>query len=71
VFGSVATQIVKMKNLEFQPNTHIDAVYYNGENVNLFRIQVDVTLGDLKHQLTRFNGRVNHHDKKRVTGVEY
>jgi hypothetical protein len=60
-----------MKNLEFQPNTHIDAVYYNGENVNLFRIHVDVTLGDLMHQLSLLNSRINHRDQRRVTEVEY
>jgi hypothetical protein len=38
-----------MENLEFQPNIHIAAVYYNGGNANLFRIHVDVTVGGLKH----------------------
>jgi surfactin synthase thioesterase subunit len=71
VFGSLATQIIKIENLEFQPNTHIVAVYYNGGNANLFRVHVDVTLGDLKHQLTQLNGRVTHHDQRRVTDVEY
>jgi hypothetical protein len=60
-----------MENLEFKPNTHIAAVYYNGGNVNLFRIHVDVTLGDLKHQLIQLNGRVNHRDQRMVTEVEY
>ncbi|KAK2422680.1 hypothetical protein QL285_033193 [Trifolium repens] len=60
-----------MENLEFQPNTHIAAVYYNWGNANLFRIHVDVSLGDLKHQLTQLNGRVNHWDQRRVADVEY
>ncbi|KAK2427777.1 hypothetical protein QL285_026336 [Trifolium repens] len=60
-----------MKNLEFKLNTHIAAVYYNRGNVNLLRIHIDVTPGDLKHQLTQLNGRVNHCDQRRVTEVDY
>jgi hypothetical protein len=60
-----------MENLEFQPNTHIVAVYYNRGKTNLFRIHVDVTLADLKHQLTQLNGRPNFRDDRRVTDMEY
>ncbi|KAK2414869.1 hypothetical protein QL285_037407 [Trifolium repens] len=42
----------------------------NGKS-NLFRIHVDVTLVDLKHQLSQLNGHLNSHDVSRVTGVEY
>ncbi|MCH97337.1 hypothetical protein A2U01_0018331, partial [Trifolium medium] len=34
-------------------------------------IHVDVTLADLKHQLSQLNGRLNCHDARRVTDVEY
>ncbi|KAK2404898.1 hypothetical protein QL285_054200 [Trifolium repens] len=60
-----------MEKLEFKSNTHIVVVYYNGGNVNLFRIDVDVTLGDLRHQLTQLNGHVNHRGQRKVTDVEY
>ncbi|KAK2381140.1 hypothetical protein QL285_068772 [Trifolium repens] len=40
-------------------------------NVNLFRLHVDVSLGDLKHQLIQLNGCVNHRDQRRVTDIEY
>ncbi|KAK2390602.1 hypothetical protein QL285_064125 [Trifolium repens] len=46
-------------------------MYYNRGNINLFRIHVDVTQGDLKQQLTQLNGHVNHRDQRRVTDVEY
>jgi hypothetical protein len=55
------------ENLEFQPNTQIVAIYYNGGKKNLFRIHVNITLGDLKHKLTQLNGRVHHRDQRRVT----
>jgi hypothetical protein len=54
----------KMENLEFQPNTHLAAVYYNGREANLFRIHIDITLGDLKHQLTQLNSRCHYRDKE-------
>jgi hypothetical protein len=38
-----------MENIEFQPGTHLAAVYYNDGEPNLFKIHIDVTLGDLKH----------------------
>jgi hypothetical protein len=41
-----------MENLEFQSNTHIVAVYYNGGNANLFMIHIDITLSDLEHYST-------------------
>jgi hypothetical protein len=55
VFGLVPNQLSKMKILEFQHTTHLAAVYYNGGKINLFRIHIDVTLDDLKHQLTQLN----------------
>jgi hypothetical protein len=60
-----------MENLKFQTNTHLPAVYYNREESNLFRIHVDVTLGDLNHQLTQLNSRFHFQDQRRVTEVEY
>jgi hypothetical protein len=48
-----------MKNLEFQLDTHLAAVYYNGGEPNLFRIHVDVTPSDLKHKLPQLNGRLH------------
>jgi hypothetical protein len=60
-----------MKNLEFQLNTHLAAAYYNEGEPNLFRIHVDITLGDLKHQLIQFNSRCLSLDQRRVTDIEY
>jgi hypothetical protein len=36
--GTVTTQLIKMENLEFQPNINIATVYYNGGKANLFRV---------------------------------
>jgi hypothetical protein len=59
-----------MENLEFQMNTHLDAVYYNDNQ--LFRIHiVDVTLSAPKHRLTKVNGRLHWRDDSRVTNLEY
>ncbi|MCI41585.1 hypothetical protein A2U01_0062818, partial [Trifolium medium] len=52
-------------------NTHLVAVYYNNEKPNLFRINVNVTLCDLKHQLDQHNGHLNCRDASRVADVEY
>jgi hypothetical protein len=41
------------------------------ENPNLFRIHVDVILGDMKHKLTQLNGRLHSRDQRRVRDVEY
>jgi hypothetical protein len=60
-----------MKNLEFQHNIHLAAVYYNDEKSNLYRIQVNVTLGDLKNQLAQLSGRLHFRDQRRATDVEY
>ncbi|KAK2458085.1 hypothetical protein QL285_005284 [Trifolium repens] len=60
-----------MENLEFQPNTHLAAVYYKGGEANLFRIHINITIGDLKHQLTQLNSRCHYRDQRRVTDVEY
>ncbi|MCH82446.1 hypothetical protein A2U01_0003252 [Trifolium medium] len=34
-------------------------------------IHIDVTLADLKHQLSQLNNRLNYRDARRVTDVEY
>jgi hypothetical protein len=57
--------------LEFQKNTYLVAVYYNHRKSNLFKIHVDVTLDNLKHQLSQFNGRLHTGVARRVTDVEY
>jgi hypothetical protein len=44
------------------------AVYYNHEKSNLFRIHVDVTLSDMKHQL---NSCLHFRNQRRVTDVEH
>jgi hypothetical protein len=71
VFGSVTTQLRKMKNLEFQQNTHLIAVYFNEGEPNLLKIHVDITLDNLKHKLTQLNGRRHSRDQRWVTDVEY
>jgi hypothetical protein len=48
-----------MEILEFQQNIHLATVYYNDGLQNLFRIHVDVTLADLKHQLSQLNSRLH------------
>ncbi|MCH98213.1 hypothetical protein A2U01_0019213 [Trifolium medium] len=58
-----------MEILEFQQNNHLVAVYYKHGKLNLFRIHVDVTLADLKHQLSQLNGRHHFRDERRVTDV--
>jgi hypothetical protein len=60
-----------MENLEFQLNTHLAAAYYNGGEAIPFRIHVDITLGDLKHQLTQLNNRCHSRDQRKVTDAEY
>ncbi|MCI63906.1 hypothetical protein A2U01_0085163, partial [Trifolium medium] len=47
------------------------AVYYNNGKPNLFSVNVDVKLLDLKHQLDQLNGRLNCCDARRVDDVEY
>jgi len=57
---------------DFDPNTKLAAVYYNGEKLpHLFRIHNDVTLSGLKDQLDQINRQLNHRDTRRVVGVEY
>jgi hypothetical protein len=63
--------VKKIENLEFQLNKHPAAVYYNTGKPNLFRIYIDVTLGDLKHKLTQLNCRLHSRDERRVTDIEY
>jgi hypothetical protein len=45
---------------------HLVAVYYNHRKSNLLRIQFDVTLADLKHQLSQLNGRLHFGDARGV-----
>ncbi|AES65855.1 hypothetical protein MTR_2g049970 [Medicago truncatula] len=52
-------------------NTKLDAMYYNMGKPNLFRINVDVTLSDLKDQSDWINGRLTHEDTRRMNNVEY
>ncbi|XP_045791830.1 60S ribosomal protein L5-like [Trifolium pratense] len=60
-----------MNIYQVRKNTHLVAVYYNNGKLNLFRIHVDVTLADLKHQLSQLNGCLNCSDARRVADVEY
>ncbi|XP_045796116.1 uncharacterized protein LOC123890528 [Trifolium pratense] len=60
-----------MESVEYQPNTRLAAVYFNGGNTNLFRIHEQVSLSDLKQQLTQINRRLNFRDPRTVTDVEY
>ncbi|AES93736.1 hypothetical protein MTR_5g006910 [Medicago truncatula] len=52
-------------------NTKLDAMYYSMGKPNMFRINVDVTLSDLKDQSDWINGRLNHEDTRRMNNVEY
>jgi hypothetical protein len=49
-------------------NTHLAAIYCNKKKSNMYRINVDVMLSDLKHQPEQFNGP---HDARMVANVEY
>ncbi|PNX99484.1 hypothetical protein L195_g022750 [Trifolium pratense] len=60
-----------MESVEYQPNSRLAAVYFNGGNANLLRIHEQVSLGDLKQQLTQINRRLNPGDPRTVTDVEY
>jgi hypothetical protein len=59
------------KKLEFQQSTRLAAIYYNGGKSNIFRVHVDATLADLKHQLTQLNSRLHFCNERRVTDLEY
>jgi len=57
---------------DFDPNTKLEAVYYNGvKPPHMFRICNDVTLSRLKDQLDQINCQLNQRDKRKVVGVEY
>jgi hypothetical protein len=60
-----------MEILVIQKNTHLVAVYYNNKKTSLFMIHVDVTLADLKHQLSQLNGCLNCQNVRTVVDVEY
>ena len=62
----------KKEFLDFDPNTKLAAVYYNGgKPTHLFRIRNDVTLFGLKDKLDQINHQLNHRDTRRVVGAEY
>ena len=61
-----------MDNYSVYPITMLVEVCFNGGKPNkLYRVQVNVTLKDLKDQLNQINRRLNHRDSKRVEDVEY
>jgi len=47
------------------------AVCFNGGKPNMFRVQINVTLVDLKDQLDQINQQLNHRDTRRVDDLEY
>ncbi|MCI43227.1 hypothetical protein A2U01_0064464 [Trifolium medium] len=57
-----------MNSYPVEMNSNLDVVYYNKGKLNLFRIKVDVTLYNLKHQL---NGHLNYGDTMTEASVEY
>jgi cell division FtsZ-interacting protein ZapD len=73
VFDSVSTQLKQNEDnvIQYQHIGHLVAVYYNRWKPNLLRNHVDVTLADLKHQLSQLNIRLHFPDQRRVTDVEY
>ncbi|KAK2388663.1 hypothetical protein QL285_062320 [Trifolium repens] len=59
-------------SLTYRRDTHLAAVYFDGEKPNMFRIFVDATLVDLKQQLDEINRCcINPNDDRTVTNVEY
>jgi len=46
-------------------------VRFNGGNRHLFKVQVDITLKDLKDQLNEFNQGLNPRDTRRVEDLQY
>ncbi|PNY11939.1 hypothetical protein L195_g008559 [Trifolium pratense] len=60
-----------MVTYQVRKNNHLAAVYYNNGKPNLFRINVDVTLADMKHQLDQLNDCLKCCDARKVAGVEY
>lgn len=52
-------------------NINLAVVYYNREKPNLFRINVDVILFDLKDRLDQINDRFNHRDTIMMVSVKY
>jgi hypothetical protein len=50
-----------MKILEFQHNTHLAIVYYNGGKSNLFRIHVDVTSIYTLRQVFQFQKKIKYY----------
>ena len=57
---------------DFDPNTKLAAVYYNGGTPpHLFRIHNDVTLSKLKDELDQINRQLNLRDMRRVVSFEY
>ncbi|MCH91059.1 hypothetical protein A2U01_0011983 [Trifolium medium] len=60
-----------MNSYLVEMNYNLAAVYYNKGKSNLLRINIDVTLCNLKHQLDQLNGCINYDNARRVAGVEY
>jgi hypothetical protein len=63
------SQVRKINIYSVQKNIYVVAVY-NGKPI-LFRINVDVTMCNLKHQLDELNGRLNYRDARRVASVQH
>jgi len=60
-----------MNIYQVDPNTMLAAVCFNGGKPNMFRVQINVTLVDLKDQLDQINQQLNHRDTRRVDDLEY
>ncbi|KAK2356974.1 hypothetical protein QL285_094288 [Trifolium repens] len=59
-------------SLTYRKDTHIAVVYFDAETPNMFRIDVDSTLSDLKQQLDEINRCcINRNDDRNVTSVDY
>ena len=52
-------------------NTKLVAIYYNVGKPNLFRVQVNVTMLDLKDQLDQINRELNQRDIRRMYRSRY
>jgi len=53
-------------------NNNLVIYYIGGRGThNMFRVNVGVTLSDLKKQLDWINGRLNHDDTRMVVSVKY
>jgi len=71
VFNFLWCRFEPMDIYPVEPNTMLVVVCFNGGKRNLFRVQVDVTLVDLKDQLNQINQRLSHRGTRKVDGVRY